>query len=140
MIEFMMSDYPLAKDIGLLIIRLGVGFIFIRHGYDKIIGGYKEWVWLGNQMANIGITFFPLFWGLCSTATEFLGGIALILGFDLRIACIFLTFNMFVAIIHHIKKGDSFSYISHPLSLFFVFLGLMIAGGGYFSMDAFLSR
>ncbi len=138
--EFMVSNSVWAKDLGLLIMRVGLGLVFVRHGYGKIIGGYEEWIWLGNQMANIGITFFPLFWGLCAAGADFLGGLALIFGFGTRLASFFLAFIMFVAVMYHITKGDSFGYISHPLSLFFVFLGLMIAGAGSFSLDQMIGK
>lgn len=133
--DFLMTNSIFSKDLGLLVMRVGLGLIFVRHGWGKIIGGSEEWIWLGNQMASIGITFFPLFWGLCATAAEFIGGLLLMVGFNTRIASFFLAFTMLVAVMYHITKGDSFGYLSHPLSLFFVFLGLMIAGAGSLSLD-----
>ncbi len=133
--HWLVSNSPWAKDVGLLIMRVGLGLIFMRHGYGKITGSTASWLWLGNQMANLGITFAPLFWGFCAASTEFFGGIALVGGFGTRIAAFLLSCVMFVASIHHITKGDSFGYLSHPLSLLFVFIGIMVAGGGRYSID-----
>lgn len=124
-----------AKDTGLLIIRVALGLIFVRHGYGKLMGGPEQWLWLGNQMATIGITFFPVFWGLCSALAEFFGGLALVFGVGTRIACLFLIFNMSIALLYHLYIGDTFMIASHPLSLLFVFIGIFIAGAGRFSVD-----
>lgn len=125
------------KDWGLFLIRIGVGAIFIKHGYAKMIGGTETWSWLGAQMANIGIQFIPTFWGFLAACTEFFGGIALVLGLFTRLASLLLAFVMFVAFMMHYSQGDAFGIASHPLALCFVFVGLMFAGGGSFSFDRF---
>jgi putative oxidoreductase len=37
------------KNLGLLIIRVGLGVMFIYHGYPKLMGGVKEWTELGGS-------------------------------------------------------------------------------------------
>ena len=135
MLHFLTYRGPFPKDLGLMIIRIGLGLIFIRHGYPKVFKGVAEWQWLGDQMANIGITFWPIMWGFMAACTEFFGGIGLVLGLGTRVCAFFLAFVMFVATIMHITKSDPWGYISHPLSLCVVFIGLMVAGGGYFAVD-----
>jgi putative oxidoreductase len=126
------------NSIALTIIRSGIGILFIGHGFLKIKRGKPELIWTGEQMANLGITFAPLFWGICAMLSEFVGGICLTLGFATRIAAAFMTFTMFVAIVHHIKKGDSYGYISFPLSQMIIFIALLIAGSGRYSLDYWL--
>lgn len=126
------------QAVGIAIIRVGVGALFIGHGYLKLSRGPGEWLWTGQQMANLGITFFPMFWGLCAVAAELLGGICLTLGLATRFAAAFMAFTMFVAVVHHIKKGDSYGYTSFPLSQMFVFLGFVVMGSGKYSLDYFL--
>ncbi len=121
--------------IGLTIIRIGIGVLFIGHGYLKIKGGVKEWKWIGEQMGNLGITVAPVFWGICAVLAEFIGGICLTIGFATRIAALFMSFVMLVATVHHIKKGDSYGYISFPLSQLIIFIGLVVAGSGALSVD-----
>lgn len=137
--ELILSQSLWAKDVGLLIIRAGIGAVFIKHGFGKIMQGPQSWSWLGSQMAVVGITFLPVFWGLCAVATEFLGGCALVLGIYTRIAAIFMACVMFVAIAYHLNKGDAFTVTSHSISLLIVFIGLIVAGSGRFSIDWFLS-
>lgn len=126
--------------IGITIIRIGIGLVFIRHGITKVINGPEEWVWLGKAMGNLGIHFFPMFWGLMAALTEFLGGICFTTGFFTRFAALFMAFSMFVAIIMHIKKGDPWGYLSHPLALIILFIGFIFIGSGYFSLDYFINR
>lgn len=132
------SSTAVANEWALTVMRIGMGVLFIGHGFLKLKAGASEWLWTGQQMANLGITFAPVFWGLCAVAAELVGGICLTLGLWTRIAAAFLAFTMLVAVIHHIQKGDSYGYISFPLSQLIIFLGFVIAGSGPFSLDFLL--
>ena len=140
LVKLILSNSAYAKEIGLTIIRVGIGLIFIWHGFRKVLSGPDEFKWLGSAMANLGITFAPAFWGLCAIAAEFLGGICLTLGLGTRVACVFMAFTMLVAVMHHIAKGDPWGYISHPLALMVVFIGFVFIGSGIYSLDFYLSR
>ncbi len=129
---------PQSIEFGLTVLRVGIGILFIGHGCPKLIGGTSEWLWLGQQMSNLGITFAPLFWGFCAAFSECVGGICLILGLGTRVAASFMAFTMFVAVVHHIIKGDSYGYITFPLSQMIIFITLIIAGSGKFSLDYYL--
>lgn len=127
-----------SDDIGLLILRVGIGLIFIFHGYPKLMGGQEKWIWLGNQMVYVGITFWPAFWGLMCAIAEFFGGIALILGLCTRVASFLLAFNMIIALIYHYHDQPTWPLMAHPLSLLVVFCALFFAGAGKYSVDHFL--
>lgn len=127
-----------AKDFGILLIRLGLGAIFIKHGYGKLLGGHSSWLWLGKQMALIGITGWPVFWGFCAMLAEFVGGSLVLVGLFMRPAALSIACVMFLAVIHHLHQHDSFGVLSHPLSLLFVFIGLMFMGAGRYSLDYYL--
>jgi len=128
------------QDYALVLIRILVGIMYIKHGWGKVIGGKSEWIWMGEQMKNLGITWFPIFWGLAATFTEFGGGIMLTLGLGTRISAALMAFTMFVAVLHHISNNDSWGYISFPLSMMVVFIGLIISGSGSLSIDAYLLK
>lgn len=133
--KFLYTTTPELNQLALTIIRVGFGILFIGHGSLKLIRGKEELLWTGQQMGNLGIKLFPLFWGICAMLAELGGGIALTLGLFTRIAAIFMSFTMFVAIVHHIKNGDSYGYISFPLSQLIVFIAFIIAGAGIYSLD-----
>ena len=133
MIKLLAKSFP---DIGLLILRVGLGFHFILHGYPKIVGGPEKWAKVGGAMANLGIDSAPTFWGFMAAISELGGGVLLIAGFLFRPANAALAFTMLVAAIMHHTMGDSYMFkTSRPVELLFVFIGLMFIGPGRFSVD-----
>ncbi|MGB8467833.1 MAG: DoxX family protein [Candidatus Babeliales bacterium] len=137
MISFLQST-PSAIQIGLLVLRVGIGLIYMAHGYPKLMGGVATWQWCGQQMALFGIHFLPVFWGLCAALAEFLGGFALALGLCTRFAAALLLCVMVVALAYHLHNKDSFAVYSHPLTLLVVFTSFIIMGGGNYSFDTVL--
>ena len=57
------STVSRTHNLGLLIIRLGIGLAIMYYGYPKLIGGMPYWTSEGLVMKNIGIAFLPAFWG-----------------------------------------------------------------------------
>ena len=49
--------------LGLLILRIGIGIMFMLHGAPKLLGGPEQWEKQGRVMQNLGIDFLPAFWG-----------------------------------------------------------------------------
>ena len=50
----------MAREFGLLVIRVSLGFLMIAHGIPKFLGGSKQLEWLGEQMGHFGITMWPI--------------------------------------------------------------------------------
>ena len=124
------------KDLGLLIIRIGLGLCFsLIHGLPKIMGGVAMWTKIGGAMGSVGINFFPAFWGFMASGSEALGGILVLSGLFFRPACIFLVFTLVVASVVTYTQGDGFSDASHAIELGVVFLGLLFVGPGRYSID-----
>ena len=128
------------RDLGLLILRILIGLSFLAHGLPKLEGGSEYWIKLGKSMAFVGVTSYPIFWGLMSALTESVGGFLLLIGFCFRPACLFLVINMAVATTMHFNTtpGDFFekwSVASHAIELGSVFLSLLLIGPGKFSVD-----
>ncbi len=122
-------------DRGLLLMRIGLGIMFIIHGYPKISGGVAIWERVGQAMGTVGISFFPAFWGLAAALSEFVGGFLLILGLFFRPACGFLAFTMAIATIMLVSHKAGFTTASHPGELLIVFLGLLCIGPGKYRLS-----
>jgi putative oxidoreductase len=122
------------RDLGLLVLRLGLGltFIFI-HGAPKLFGGPAKWITYGYAAANLGLNFWPEFWGFLCAATEFFGGILLVLGYKVRIACLFLIPNMIVAIFYMTKVNAA--NVSYPFEIMVVFIALFFLGSGKYGLE-----
>ncbi len=121
------------KDLGLFIIRLGLGLSMMVHGYPKMFNPEK-WEWLGSQMVNVGIDFAPSFFGFMAAFSEFFGGLFLVLGVFFVPTNLLLFITMFVAMMFHLNQGDDYTKVSHSLELMFVFLALCFTGAGSFSL------
>ncbi len=120
---------------GLLVLRIGIGIIFIIHGVPKLMGGVEGWTQLGSTMSMMGITFAPAFWGFMAAATEAIGGVFIILGLLHRPVAVLLVFTMIVALLMHVMLGDSFTIYSNALKGLVVFVALSITGPGVYSLD-----
>lgn len=127
------------RDTGLLILRIGLGCMFLFHGLPKLFGGPERWEGIGGAMANLGITFLPAFWGFMAAISESLGGICLILGIFVRPACMLLTITMLIAAIFHLGRGDGLKGAAHAIEVGIVFLSLILIGPGKHSLDAKLN-
>lgn len=123
------------SDLGLLVLRLGVGSMFVVHGLPKLTAGSDHWAKLGATMSNFGIEFTPTFWGLMAALAETAGGVLLALGLWTRPACIALAFTMLVAMMHHLSRGDGVAGASHAIEALSVFLAMTLIGPGRHSID-----
>lgn len=124
-------------DLGLLIIRLGIGFSYMyNYGFMKI-SHPEKWAGLGEKMSMVGIDFAPVFWGFMAAFSEFFGSILLILGLGSRIACFLLGFTMFIAFLTGFSKNE---FNSEAFEMMIVFIGLLFTGPGKYSVDAGFSR
>ena len=121
------------RDVGLLIIRVGLGICFMIHGWPKITGGSQMWNGLGHVMPFGPATM----WGFVGALIEFGGGLLLALGFLSRPVSFLLFLQMMIAtFMFHMAHGDSFNVYSHALEDGIVFLGLALTGAGACSIDA----
>lgn len=128
------------RDIGLLILRIGIGTMFVIHGCPKILGGPDKWEMIGGAISVFGIKFIPTFWGFMAAFAEFGGGIFIIIGFIFRPFCILMLFTMIVAASMHIGNGHPFVKYSHAVESGILFLSMIFIGPGIYSIDEVLSQ
>ncbi len=127
----------------LFLIRLIVGFSMLYHSWDKVIPAdglrhafYHHQLLAPEQHFNAFVASLgmPPWTGYLSTATEFVGGIFLILGLLTRFCAFLVTINMLVALIlvnrHHGYPGSEYS-----LALIAMAFLLFTAGSGALALD-----
>ncbi|RYZ92574.1 MAG: DoxX family protein [Sphingobacteriaceae bacterium] len=131
----LLSNLGKHKDFGLLVIRVGLGFMFIMHGYPKLMGGPGGWEGLGSSTKYLGFTFMPVVFGLLAALAETLGGLLILIGYAFRPACIILVLHLMVAAASHFGKGEGLMGAAHPIELAIVFAGLAFVGPGKYSVD-----
>jgi len=123
------------RDLGLLVLRVGLGSMFIYHGLTKLLGGPAFWAQLGMATGTLGIHFLPVFWGFMAAVAEGIGGLLLLMGLLSRPACLLMFINMVVAASFHLGKGDGLGIASHAIEVGIVFLSLVLIGPGKYSLD-----
>jgi putative oxidoreductase len=127
------------RDFGLLFLRAAFGlYMAFGHGLGKITAGPGQWAELGGAMGLLGINFLPAFWGFMAAFAEFVCALLVVVGFLTRPALLLLVINMAVAANMHIQTGDG----SPEMALLYgiVFLALVFAGPGKYSVDEMMGR
>ncbi len=132
MILTWLSQY---RDIGLLILRAGIGVMMVLHGLPKLAGGLPAWEKLGRAMGHLGVNFFPGFWGFSSAIVETLGGVLIVIGFCFRPVTILMTLNFIVATVLLYKTSGAFLDWSRPAEMLILFFSLIFIGAGKYSVD-----
>ena len=125
------------KPLALLLLRAGVGVVFIFHGYPKLFTHTHD------MMAAFGRMGFPEFFVYISGVLEFFGGIILILGLFTRIAALLLAGEMAIAALKvHLPQGaitDVKNY-EFPMILAVACFALATIGAGTISLDHAIFR
>jgi len=120
------------RDAGILFLRVALGIVFIwAHGWQKITGGPEAWTKLGLAMKNVGISFWPMFWGFMAMLSETLGIVLMMIGLAFRPACLLLVCTMTVATLTIWGSKSP----AQPMELGIVFLALVFIGPGKYSVD-----
>nr|WP_282172305.1 DoxX family protein [Cytobacillus firmus] len=129
-------------DLGLLLIRLVIGVLFIGHGAQKLFGwfGGHGLKGTGGWFESIGMkpgVMMALFAGLA----ELIGGILFALGFLTPLAALMIAGTMIMAIVKvHGPNGlwaTSNGY-EYNLTLLSVAIGIALIGPGRYALDFFL--
>jgi putative oxidoreductase len=129
------DNFDKYKNHGLLIIRIGLGILFIYHGFPKLFGGPVKWERLGSAMGYLGIHFLPMLWGFLSAISETVGGLLVIIGLAFRPVCIPIVINLVVAAIFTFAISGNFGDATHAIEDAIVFAGLFFIGPGQYSID-----
>jgi len=127
------------KGYGPFILRLVLGPIFIIHGWGKVVGLYgylingTEWGFLGMVSGLQYVPSWPpIFWAICATLAEFIGGIFVLIGLKTRWAGVFIAMVMMFAMVgFHIPGGDN---VEKQLALFSMAVSLIASGAGRWSV------
>ena len=125
----------LLEDLGLLIMRLGAGGMMLTHGIPKLTRlfgdepiKFMDFIGIG-PVASLSLAVFA----------EFFCSILLIIGFKTRLAVIPLMITMLTAaFVAH--AADPFGRKELPLLYFTIFVGILIFGGGKFSIDGLMNN
>lgn len=117
-------------DVGLLVLRIGLGATCILHALPRAVGGPETWSHVGQAMGVVGITRFPVGWGALAVAAGLFGGVGLMLGVAVRVWAAALAVTAYIATVVSFSLGSNFPGASQTIELMIAFTALAIMGGG----------
>lgn len=89
-------------QLGLAILRVTLGVVFITHGVPKLLGGVGGF---GEMLGQMGVPLSGLFAWIV-TLLEVVGGLSLVAGFLVTPVALLLTFHMLMGILLvHMANG-----------------------------------
>lgn len=90
-------------------LRIAMGTVMLLHGVMKVMGGPAFWRNLGGLPPMVpDIGWLELGLGVVATLIELVGGLMLILGWQVRMAAVALVAVMLVAFTYHLPNVDGF--------------------------------
>jgi putative oxidoreductase len=119
------------QSLGLLGMRLALGTVMIAHGFPKVSGG------LNHLVPMVTAAGFPAWMAYIVAATEFVGGIMMLVGLLTRFVAIAMFIEMLV-IIGRIKWHNGFTGEGNyqlEAMIAAVAFGLIFFGAGSISLD-----
>ena len=129
-------------DIAMLVLRVGVGSIFVAHGLQKAFGWWEGPGWEGwkGAMTYLGIRP-PLFWASISLVAELGGGLALIAGLLVPLAAAGLVAQTIV-LTKKVHWPNGFwtakGGIEFPIAFGVGAFAVQVLGPGAWSLDSLL--
>ena len=136
---------PINPDLGILILRISVGFTMLFYGYEKL-SHYNEMVvqdFWQKTVSFLGMTgAVPL---SLTIFAEFFCSIFLIFGLFTRAALFFLLFCMgyiafYLDSFELISSGDNGLEVNSAFNYFLMYLALFFTGAGKYSLDTVLMK
>lgn len=132
------------QDFLLLVARLLVGWLFVDNGWRKLMAMDPFIQSLASRRVP-----YATFWGWVGALVEFLGGLALMLGFASRYAAVLLILFVIVAtaISHRYweftepaARRMQYGQFGKNLALIGGMIALVLTGGGRWSVDGWRRR
>ncbi len=116
--------HPMNPKLGLFVLRLTLGGIFLTHGIQKLSH-------MDGTIAFFGSLGFAVFWAWLVALIETIGGAAVILGMGTRMWSSLFAIILIVAIV---SMDGGFAVKELPIALLGLSLGIGLVGCGKWSM------
>lgn len=140
-INFLNRNNQALLDTGVLLLRIGVGFVLFATGAWKALG------WFGGIDLATAVGFYAQsnigpFLAYLSIFTELIGGVLLVLGLLTRLAAIPVTINMLVATLMTLSSSGLIGQYgaAYPLSLLLGSAAILLIGPMNFSLDRMIEK
>jgi len=135
MIKILKTDFSSSQvDVVLLILRIGVALLMLTHGLPKL-----QMLFTGGEIQFPGVLgLSPALSLVLAVFAEVLCSLLILLGLGTRLAAIPPIITMLVAVFM-IHMNDPFASQELGFLYLFLYLPLLILGGGKYSIDRVLN-
>jgi putative oxidoreductase len=123
-------------SVGLAVLRIAVGIVFMAHGYQKLFG--MGFAGVTGAFTHMGVPL-PGVMGPFVALLEFFGAIALMLGLLTRLFALGFAIDMLTAWLL-VLRANGFSHYELEFMLCSSSVALVLMGGGDFSIDSLFAR
>ena len=139
------KEAPLGRDVALLVVRLGLAWIFVYHGAGTLFGAFGQPGIHGHAVffATVAHLHPGTFFAVLSGIIEFFGGLAVGVGVLGRVAAAGLVGDMVIAMVtvtwrNGIVSNAAGSGYELNVALAALALVIVIMGTGRYSLDVAL--
>lgn len=123
------------RETGLLLMRVGLGVLFIILTGPVLLGGPSRWASFGGAIRNLGLHNHYQVWGFIGALLGCLGGTLMIFGLFFRPAVLLVLVVLFVHLLGVIEGVGSYRANLAAVELAVILLGLLFVGPGKYSVD-----
>lgn len=136
------KEAPVARDLALLVVRIGLAWIFVYHGAGTLFGAFGQAGIHGHAVffANVAHLHPGTFFAVLSGIIEFFGGLAVGVGILGRLAAAGLVGDMVIAMVtvtwhNGIISNAAGSGYELNVALAALAMVIVILGTGRYSLD-----
>jgi putative oxidoreductase len=120
------------RETGLLLMRVGLGVLFILLTGPVLLGGSGRWASFGSAIRTVGMTSNYQFWGFLGALAGSVAGVLMIFGLFFRPG---VLLALVLTIIYALHLRGPFRAELAAIELGLMLIGLLFVGPGKYSVD-----
>ena len=123
------------REAGLLLMRVGLGVLFVVLTGPVLLAGPSRWANFGSAISNVGLSSNYQFWGFLGALAGCVGAALMIFGLFFRPGVLLV---LAITLVHTIGAFDGGGTVRGNLAaieLCIVLVGLLFVGPGKYSVD-----
>ena len=123
------------RETGLLLMRVGLGVLFIVIAGPVLLGGPSRWGHFGSAVRNLGVSTNFQFWGFLGALMGCAGGALMIFGLFFRPGVLLCLIITLVHLAGALDGVGTYRANLAAIELTVMLIGLLFVGPGKYSVD-----
>ena len=123
------------RETGLLLMRVGLGVLFIILTGPVLLSGPSRWASFGSAMHNVGMQAHFQFWGFLGALMGCVGGALMVFGLFFRLGVLLVLILTAVHLLGVLEGAGSYRAHLAAVELAIMLIGVLFVGPGKYSVD-----